>query len=45
MERGEFPRPILKKMAELGLMGITVPEQYGGAGMDFTYPRSCHRKR
>ncbi|ASA97099.1 MULTISPECIES: acyl-CoA dehydrogenase [Anoxybacillus] len=36
MERGEFPRPILKKMAELGLMGITVPEQYGGAGMDFT---------
>lgn len=36
MERGEFPRPILEKMAELGLMGITVPEQYGGAGMDFT---------
>ncbi|MED0685685.1 acyl-CoA dehydrogenase [Anoxybacillus ayderensis] len=36
MERGEFPRPILEKMAELGLMGITVPKQYGGAGMDFT---------
>ena len=36
MERGEFPRPILEKMAELGLMGITVPEQYSGAGMDFT---------
>ena len=36
MERGEFPRLILEKMAELGLMGITVPEQYGGAGMDFT---------
>ncbi|KIP21442.1 Acyl-CoA dehydrogenase, short-chain specific [Anoxybacillus ayderensis] len=36
MERGEFPRPILEKMAELGLMGITIPEQYGGAGMDFT---------
>ncbi len=36
MERGEFPRPILEKMAGLGLMGITVPEQYGGAGMDFT---------
>ncbi|WP_044749321.1 acyl-CoA dehydrogenase [Bacillus alveayuensis] len=36
MEKGEFPREILKKMAELGLMGITVPEQYGGAGMDFT---------
>ncbi|MED3661348.1 acyl-CoA dehydrogenase [Ureibacillus terrenus] len=36
MEAGEFPRPILNKMAELGLMGITVPEQYGGSGMDFT---------
>lgn len=36
MEAGEFPRDILKKMGELGLMGITVPEQYGGAGMDFT---------
>jgi acyl-CoA dehydrogenase len=35
MERGEFPRSILRKMAELGLMGITVPEEYGGAGMDF----------
>lgn len=36
MEAGEFPRPILDKMGELGLMGIPVPEQYGGSGMDFT---------
>ena len=36
MEAGSFPRSILNKMAELGLMGITIPEQYGGAGMDFT---------
>ncbi|MFB1082061.1 acyl-CoA dehydrogenase [Jeotgalibacillus sp. JSM ZJ347] len=36
MEAGEFPREILNKMSELGLMGITVPEEYGGAGMDFT---------
>ncbi|MCK1995692.1 Acyl-CoA dehydrogenase [Paenisporosarcina quisquiliarum] len=36
MEQGEFPRDILKKMGELGLMGITVPEQYGGSEMDFT---------
>jgi len=35
MEAGEFPREILKKMGGLGLMGITVPEEYGGAGMDF----------
>ncbi len=36
MEKGEFPREILSKMGELGLMGITVPEEYGGSGMDFT---------
>jgi len=36
MENGEFPRDILAKMGELGLMGITTPEQYGGANMDFT---------
>ncbi|MBM6616782.1 acyl-CoA dehydrogenase [Bacillus suaedaesalsae] len=35
MEAGEFPHEILKKMGELGLMGIPVPEQYGGAEMDF----------
>ncbi|WP_456277413.1 acyl-CoA dehydrogenase [Bacillus sp. AK128] len=35
MEAGEFPRPVLKKMGELGLMGIPVPEKYGGAEMDF----------
>ncbi len=36
MEEGQFPREILKKMADLGLMGITMPEKYGGSGMDFT---------
>lgn len=36
MEAGEFPRDILTKMGELGLMGITAPENYGGADMDFT---------
>ncbi|MBM7648330.1 alkylation response protein AidB-like acyl-CoA dehydrogenase [Bacillus ectoiniformans] len=36
MEDGEFPREILNKMAELGLMGITIPEEYGGSEMDFT---------
>ncbi|WP_342600113.1 acyl-CoA dehydrogenase [Psychrobacillus sp. FSL H8-0483] len=36
MEQGEFPREIINKMGELGLMGITVPEQYGGSEMDFT---------
>lgn len=36
MEQGEFPREILRKMGELGLMGIPIPEKYGGAEMDFT---------
>ncbi|MCD5324029.1 MULTISPECIES: acyl-CoA dehydrogenase [Pontibacillus] len=31
-----FPEELIKKMGELGLMGIPIPEQYGGAGMDFT---------
>lgn len=30
-----FPRENLKKMAELGLMGVPIPEEYGGAGYDF----------
>jgi alkylation response protein AidB-like acyl-CoA dehydrogenase len=33
-ESGEFPYATMKKMGELGFMGIEVPEQYGGAGMD-----------
>lgn len=36
MEAGMFPKEVLEKMAEIGLMGITIPEKYGGAGMDFT---------
>ncbi len=35
MEQGEFPRPLLRKMGDLGLMGIPIPQQYGGAEMDF----------
>lgn len=35
MEKGEFPREILRKMGELGLMGIPIPEEYGGVEMDF----------
>ena len=33
-ESGEFPHTTIKKMGELGFMGIEIPEQYGGAGMD-----------
>jgi butyryl-CoA dehydrogenase len=30
-----FPRDLFSKLAELGLMGVCVPEEYGGAGADF----------
>ncbi|MFB5661892.1 acyl-CoA dehydrogenase family protein [Alteribacillus sp. HJP-4] len=30
-----FETSILKKLADLGLMGICIPEQYGGSGMDY----------
>jgi alkylation response protein AidB-like acyl-CoA dehydrogenase len=30
-----FPRELYGKLAELGLMGVCVPEEYGGAGADF----------
>ncbi|WP_409296123.1 acyl-CoA dehydrogenase [Peribacillus sp. SCS-26] len=35
MEQGEFPKEIIRKMGGLGLMGIPVPEEYGGAEMDY----------
>jgi alkylation response protein AidB-like acyl-CoA dehydrogenase len=31
----DFPRDLFTKLAELGLMGACVPEEYGGAGVDF----------
>lgn len=34
-ETEQFPREIVKKMGEIGLMGIPIPEEWGGAGADF----------
>jgi butyryl-CoA dehydrogenase len=31
---GRWPSEIIEKMAELGFMGMAIPEQYGGAGLD-----------
>ena len=33
---GEFPVDIFKQMADLGLMGLPIAEEYGGAGADYT---------
>ncbi len=33
-ESGQFPLETIRKMGEMGFMGIEVPEDYGGAGMD-----------
>jgi alkylation response protein AidB-like acyl-CoA dehydrogenase len=33
-EAGEFPLETVRQMGQLGFMGIEVPEQYGGVGMD-----------
>jgi alkylation response protein AidB-like acyl-CoA dehydrogenase len=32
----EFPGPIVEQMKELGLFGVTIPEEYGGMGLDLT---------
>src|SRR5437870_5463054 len=34
-ERAEFPADNFAALAELGILGCFVPEEYGGAGMDF----------
>ena len=31
---GKFPRDLIAKLAELGLMGLIIPEEYGGGGAD-----------
>src|SRR6266699_630941 len=32
---GDFPYEVVRKMGELGLLGLPFPEEYGGAGADF----------
>jgi alkylation response protein AidB-like acyl-CoA dehydrogenase len=32
--RDEFPEAIVEQMKEMGLFGLTVPEEFGGAGLD-----------
>jgi alkylation response protein AidB-like acyl-CoA dehydrogenase len=32
----DFPEPIVDQMKELGLFGVTIPEEFGGMGLDMT---------
>src|SRR5437762_348706 len=34
-EKQIFPRDVLKKLAELGFMGVLIPHEYGGAGLGY----------
>ena len=34
-QRAEFPKQVLRGLAEIGAFGPTIPEQYGGLGLDY----------
>src|SRR5215468_11631470 len=40
-EEERFPSEIVPRLAELGLLGIRIPEEYGGSGMDVTSYAIC----
>jgi alkylation response protein AidB-like acyl-CoA dehydrogenase len=40
-EEERFPKEIVPRLAELGLLGIRIPEEYGGSGMDTTSYAIC----
>ena len=35
----EFPPTLVEQMKGLGLFGVTIPEEYGGLGLDLTRTR------
>jgi alkylation response protein AidB-like acyl-CoA dehydrogenase len=37
----DFPNWVFKRAGELGLLGITFPEKYGGSGLDFFFKAAC----
>lgn len=40
-EKERFPREIVPRLAELGLLGVRIPEEYEGSGMDVTSYAVC----
>lgn len=43
-EKGYLNVPLLKKLGDLGLLGVTVPSEHGGAGMDTTAAVIVHHE-
>ena len=35
-QKAEFPKQLIKGLAEIGAFGPTIPVEYGGAGLDYT---------
>src|SRR5688572_13826120 len=35
-DTGKYPRDLIRKAASLGLMGVTIPREWGGLGLDYT---------
>lgn len=43
IEKDQIPEPIVQEMRDMGLFGLTVPEQFGGAGLNISqYARTVH---
>jgi alkylation response protein AidB-like acyl-CoA dehydrogenase len=40
-EEERFPKEIVPRLADMGLLGIRIPEEYGGSGMDMTSYAIC----
>lgn len=43
-QKGELNAPLLRRLGELGLLGITVPSEFGGSGMDATAAAIVHHE-
>lgn len=43
-KKEKFNLPLLRKMGELGLLGLTVPEEFGGSGLDATAACLVHEE-
>ena len=42
-EASQFPSELIPKLAEMGLLGVIFPEEYGGAGLGYIEYATRHR--